>query len=157
MNYTGDRLNFGLAAERAKVRLPYLLTVMKRTPTLPTFSKTPEQQTDKCCESLQQEGFNVKMVVVGEDCAIAPSGGITGRWVNQFRTTACLLAPTHPAPILCDSLGIIAKPMIGFEGRDDGRSNARLLAVGWRAMNGPAWPCLPTRLMLCGDSIFTGA
>ena len=43
-NYTGDRLNFGLAAERAKV-----------------------------------EGFNVEMVVVGDDCALPPPLGVAGR------------------------------------------------------------------------------
>jgi len=45
MNYTGDRLNFGLAAERAKL-----------------------------------EGFEVEMVIVGDDCAMAEEDvGIAGR------------------------------------------------------------------------------
>ena len=43
-NYTGDRLNFGLAAERAKL-----------------------------------EGYNVEMVVVGDDCALPPPLGVAGR------------------------------------------------------------------------------
>ncbi|KAJ9552934.1 hypothetical protein OSB04_016979 [Centaurea solstitialis] len=43
-NYTGDRLNFGLAAEEAK-----------------------------------SEGYKVEMVIVGDDCALPPQRGITGR------------------------------------------------------------------------------
>ncbi|KAJ0987561.1 hypothetical protein J5N97_005917 [Dioscorea zingiberensis] len=43
-NYTGDRLNFGLAAEEAK-----------------------------------SEGYKVEMVIVGDDCALPPPRGITGR------------------------------------------------------------------------------
>ncbi|KAJ6805449.1 putative 3,4-dihydroxy-2-butanone kinase isoform X1 [Iris pallida] len=43
-NYTGDRLNFGLAAEQAK-----------------------------------SEGYEVEMVIVGDDCALPPPRGITGR------------------------------------------------------------------------------
>ncbi|ESQ48146.1 hypothetical protein EUTSA_v10020350mg [Eutrema salsugineum] len=43
-NYTGDRLNFGLAAEQAK-----------------------------------SEGYKVETVIVGEDCALPPPRGITGR------------------------------------------------------------------------------
>lgn len=43
-NYTGDRLNFGLAAEQAK-----------------------------------SEGYKVETVIVGDDCALPPRGGITGR------------------------------------------------------------------------------
>eukprot|EP00249_Psilotum_nudum_P013807 c24525_g1_i1 orf=256-2034(+) len=43
-NYTGDRLNFGLAAEQAK-----------------------------------SEGFKVEVVIVGDDCALPPPRGITGR------------------------------------------------------------------------------
>jgi dihydroxyacetone kinase len=43
-NYTGDRLNFGLAAEQAK-----------------------------------SEGYNVEMVIVGDDCALPPPRGIAGR------------------------------------------------------------------------------
>ena len=43
-NYTGDRLNFGLAAERAKL-----------------------------------EGYDVEMVVVGDDCALPPPLGVAGR------------------------------------------------------------------------------
>ncbi|KAF6150762.1 hypothetical protein GIB67_020845 [Kingdonia uniflora] len=43
-NYTGDRLNFGLAAEKAKA-----------------------------------EGYKVEMVIVGDDCALPPLRGITGR------------------------------------------------------------------------------
>jgi dihydroxyacetone kinase len=42
-NYTGDRLNFGMALEQAK-----------------------------------QEGINAKMVIVADDCALAPEKGITG-------------------------------------------------------------------------------
>ncbi|OAY74786.1 putative 3,4-dihydroxy-2-butanone kinase [Ananas comosus] len=44
MNYTGDRLNFGLAAEQAK-----------------------------------SEGYDVEMVIVGDDCALPPPHGIAGR------------------------------------------------------------------------------
>eukprot|EP00953_Heterococcus_sp_UTEX-ZZ885_P042286 21500-Heterococcus_DN1.PRE.3 len=44
MNYTGDRLNFGMALERAKA-----------------------------------EGLNVKMLIVGDDCALPDKKGITGR------------------------------------------------------------------------------
>ncbi|KAG0476310.1 hypothetical protein HPP92_012726 [Vanilla planifolia] len=43
-NYTGDRLNFGLAAEEAK-----------------------------------SEGYNVEMVIVGDDCALPPPRGVAGR------------------------------------------------------------------------------
>lgn len=43
-NYTGDRLNFGLAAEEAK-----------------------------------SEGYQVEMVIVGDDCALPPPRGIAGR------------------------------------------------------------------------------
>lgn len=43
-NYTGDRLNFGLAAEQAK-----------------------------------SEGYKVETVIVGDDCALPPPRGITGR------------------------------------------------------------------------------
>ncbi|KAL6545613.1 hypothetical protein OROGR_009487 [Orobanche gracilis] len=43
-NYTGDRLNFGLAAEQAK-----------------------------------SEGYKVEMVIVGDDCALPPPRGISGR------------------------------------------------------------------------------
>uniref|UniRef100_A0A7N0VAE0 3,4-dihydroxy-2-butanone kinase n=1 Tax=Kalanchoe fedtschenkoi TaxID=63787 RepID=A0A7N0VAE0_KALFE len=43
-NYTGDRLNFGLAAEQAK-----------------------------------SEGFEVEMVIVGDDCALPPPRGVAGR------------------------------------------------------------------------------
>ncbi|GAB4842758.1 hypothetical protein Ancab_012733 [Ancistrocladus abbreviatus] len=43
-NYTGDRLNFGLAAEQAK-----------------------------------SEGYEVEMVIVGDDCALPPPRGIAGR------------------------------------------------------------------------------
>ncbi|XP_047338057.1 putative 3,4-dihydroxy-2-butanone kinase [Impatiens glandulifera] len=43
-NYTGDRMNFGLAAEQAKA-----------------------------------EGFKIEMVIVGDDCALPPPRGITGR------------------------------------------------------------------------------
>nr|CAD1837372.1 unnamed protein product [Ananas comosus var. bracteatus] len=43
-NYTGDRLNFGLAAEQAK-----------------------------------SEGYDVEMVIVGDDCALPPPRGIAGR------------------------------------------------------------------------------
>ncbi|EYU24498.1 hypothetical protein MIMGU_mgv1a003787mg [Erythranthe guttata] len=43
-NYTGDRLNFGLAAEQAK-----------------------------------SEGYQVEMVIVGDDCALPPPRGIAGR------------------------------------------------------------------------------
>ncbi|KAK0588119.1 hypothetical protein LWI29_034656 [Acer saccharum] len=43
-NYTGDRLNFGLAAEQAK-----------------------------------SEGYKVEIVIVGDDCALPPPRGITGR------------------------------------------------------------------------------
>ncbi|KAI4347314.1 hypothetical protein L6164_008134 [Bauhinia variegata] len=43
-NYTGDRLNFGLAAEQAK-----------------------------------SEGYQVETVIVGDDCALPPPRGITGR------------------------------------------------------------------------------
>ncbi|KAK1314765.1 putative 3,4-dihydroxy-2-butanone kinase [Acorus calamus] len=43
-NYTGDRLNFGLAAEQAK-----------------------------------SEGYKIETVVVGDDCALPPARGITGR------------------------------------------------------------------------------
>ena len=43
-NYTGDRLNFGIALERAR-----------------------------------SEGMNVRMVVVGEDCALPSEGNATGR------------------------------------------------------------------------------
>ncbi|KAG2546301.1 putative 3,4-dihydroxy-2-butanone kinase [Panicum virgatum] len=43
-NYTGDRLNFGLAAEQAK-----------------------------------SEGYKMEMVIVGDDCALPPPRGITGR------------------------------------------------------------------------------
>ncbi|CAM6088865.1 unnamed protein product [Calypogeia fissa] len=43
-NYTGDRLNFGLAAEQAKA-----------------------------------EGFKVEVVIVGDDCALPPPLGFTGR------------------------------------------------------------------------------
>lgn len=43
-NYTGDRINFGLAVERAK-----------------------------------SEGYNVDMVVVGEDCALTSSDKTAGR------------------------------------------------------------------------------
>ncbi|CAN0509298.1 unnamed protein product, partial [Ectocarpus sp. 8 AP-2014] len=44
MNYTGDRLNFGMAVERAKA-----------------------------------EGYNVRMHVVADDCALPRDKGITGR------------------------------------------------------------------------------
>lgn len=43
-NYTGDRLNFGIAAEQAR-----------------------------------GEGYKVKMVLVGEDCAIKPASTTVGR------------------------------------------------------------------------------
>lgn len=43
-NYTGDRLNFGLAAEQAK-----------------------------------SEGYDIKTVIVGDDCALPPPRGIAGR------------------------------------------------------------------------------
>ncbi|KAK1287944.1 putative 3,4-dihydroxy-2-butanone kinase [Acorus calamus] len=43
-NYTGDRLNFGLAAEQAK-----------------------------------SEGYKIETIVVGDDCALPPARGITGR------------------------------------------------------------------------------
>lgn len=68
-NYTGDRLNFGLAAEQAKSE-GYKVEVC-----IYLFISNSSFRMRTCLKSLSI----VQTVIVGDDCALPPRRGTVGR------------------------------------------------------------------------------
>ena len=81
MNYTGDRLNFGLAAERAKVSAEPPASLPHNNDAGNVFITANRSPLTCMCipPTVQLEGYNVEMVIVGEDCALPPPRGLAGR------------------------------------------------------------------------------